>query len=270
MSNIIYTRIPNIESEAGGKEACSQPSSHPPIWHNISRISAVQFAILLISLATNLVFVHKSLTPSCEMDYESPSKYAQLRRNVSTEILAHSDFDSTNRTIQDAAWGAPELEPWNNFVALDEDYTIAVGLPHSQRWPWDSSKGTYIITSAHELHCVHVLRVTINQNQDRVPPEEQTWHYGHLMHCLNLLRESVTCNADDTPLYTGHLHANANANASSAKAGIGSVKMCRDWNLLLEWSRARSACYRPVHWSDAEFPETERYKFCPDGQRPWE
>lgn len=79
---------------------------------------------------------------------------AHLRRNVPTEIVAHSDFDSTNRTVQDSAWDAPELEPWNNFVALDEDYTIEMGLPHSQRWPWDHSKGAYILTSAHELHCV--------------------------------------------------------------------------------------------------------------------
>lgn len=79
---------------------------------------------------------------------------AQLRRNIPTEILAHSNFDSMNRTIQDAAWNGPEIEPWRNFVALDEDYTVEVGLPHSQRWPWDQSKGTYILTSAHELHCV--------------------------------------------------------------------------------------------------------------------
>lgn len=59
-----------------------------------------------------------------------------------------------NRTVQDAAWGHVDVEPWNGFVALDEDYTIAEGLPHSQRWPWDSSKGVYIMTSSHELHCV--------------------------------------------------------------------------------------------------------------------
>lgn len=79
---------------------------------------------------------------------------AHLRRNVPTEIVAHSDFDSTNRTVQDTAWNAPEIEPWNNFVALDKDYTIEMGLPHSQRWPWDHTKGAYILTSAHELHCV--------------------------------------------------------------------------------------------------------------------
>lgn len=46
------------------------------------------------------------------------------------------------------------MEPWQHFVALDEDYAKQVDLPHAQRWPWDDSKGTYILSAAHELHCV--------------------------------------------------------------------------------------------------------------------
>lgn len=89
-----------------------------------------------------------------------------------------------------------------------------------------------------------VLRVSVNENHDGVPGLEQTWAYGHLIHCLNVLRESVMCNADDTPLYTGHLHAKAKS--SHPKAGIGTIKMCRDWSSLLQWSRERSACYNPT------------------------
>lgn len=55
------------------------------------------------------------------------------------------------------------MEPWNGFLALDEDYAIAQGLPHSQRWPWDLSKGVYIMTSSHELHCV-VSIITVNSS----------------------------------------------------------------------------------------------------------
>ncbi len=76
------------------------------------------------------------------------------------------------------------------------------------------------------------------------------------------------CNADDTPLYIGRLHKNIHE--ASPHAGTGTVKMCRDWNRLLEWSRARSACYRPVHWAEEGFREIDRYKTCPDGARPWE
>lgn len=63
-----------MESEAGGKEACSQPPSHPPLWHDIRRASAVQFVILLISLGKNLLFVHRNLTPSCDLDCEASSR----------------------------------------------------------------------------------------------------------------------------------------------------------------------------------------------------
>jgi hypothetical protein len=88
------------------------------------------------------------------------------------------------------------------------------------------------------------------------------------MHCLNVLRESIMCNADDMPLYTGRLHLEAHE--SHPRAGIGSVKMCRDWNKLQAWARERSACWKPYKTDDPTFPEEERYKFCPDGSRPWE
>jgi hypothetical protein len=114
----------------------------------------------------------------------------------------------------------------------------------------------------------HVLRQLVNEDHDGVPEAARTWHYPHLMHCLNVLRESVMCNADDTPLYIGRLHKNVHE--KSPRAGTGTVKMCRDWNKLLAWSRARSACYKPVHWTEKHFSELDRYKTCPDGARPWE
>lgn len=78
---------------------------------------------------------------------------ARLRRDVATDMVFTGGFDNPNRTIQDAAWNQPDMIAENGFVAIDEDYAMAMGLPHSQRWPWDKSKGTYILTSAHEMHC---------------------------------------------------------------------------------------------------------------------
>lgn len=134
-----------------------------------------------------------------------------------------------------------------------------MSAPRETKYIWKHDRTEWILQ--------RVLRVAVNENNDNVPQPQQTWAYGHLVHCLNVLRESVMCNADDTPLYTGHLHANAYTN--EAKAGIGTIKMCRDWSALLDWSRERSACYRPVHWHE-KYPDIERYKFCPDGSRPWE
>lgn len=67
--------------------------------------------------------------------------------------VARSDFDSTNRTIQDAVWDGADMKVWDTILALDEHYAINQGLPHSQRWPWDENKGVYIMHSTHHIHC---------------------------------------------------------------------------------------------------------------------
>lgn len=94
----------------------------------------------------------RALKDASAADLNSVS--AHLRYDVPTEIVHEVDYNSLNRTLQDAAWNHPALEPWSLFVALDEEYAISQDLPHSQRWPWDVSKGVYIPTVAHELHCV--------------------------------------------------------------------------------------------------------------------
>lgn len=95
-----------------------------------------------------------------------------------------------------------------------------------------------------------------------------TWNYAHTVHCLNILRESIMCNADDQPMYTGHLHDNVHH--KEAVAGRGTIKMCRNWDTLVEWAHAHSACYTSIHRGDPNFLETDRYKHCPDDSRPWE
>lgn len=109
------------------------------------------------------------------------------------------------------------------------------------------------------------LRKNINQREDGKP---QTLGYEHLIHCLDVLRDSVMCNADDTLMYVGRLHGNTES--EHPRAGLGQYRMCRDWNGLLDWTREHSACYRRVEPHNESFPEIERYKFCPDGSRPWE
>lgn len=79
---------------------------------------------------------------------------AGLYRNVPTEIVEHTDYDSPNRTIENAAWDNPELRPEHGFIALQTSWADAKGLPATQPWPWDKTKGIYILTSSHELHCV--------------------------------------------------------------------------------------------------------------------
>lgn len=65
-----------------------------------------------------------------------------------------SVYTDENRTVQDAAWDAPEFGIETGLVALSDEYVRAKGLLPAQRWPWDDSKGIYIINGFHNLHCV--------------------------------------------------------------------------------------------------------------------
>ena len=264
------------------------------------KITALSLVItLLASLSLNIYYINQHSQTS-EATKHVPSKYgikllirpflyyistfivASLYQDVPTEIVKHTDYNSPNRTIENAAWNNPDLLPEHGFIALDDFWSASKGLPTAQRWPWDKTKGVYILTSSHELHCVvslcfhsshpllkflpqRIIRESINQAYDSLP---QSWPHSHILHCLNVLRESVMCNADDTPLYTGRLHKEAHA--TLPKAGIGSIKMCRSWAKLQAFARDHSACWARIGIDDSTFPETERYKYCPDGSRPWD
>lgn len=73
---------------------------------------------------------------------------------MATKINYFDDFQSVDHAVQDAAWDGGDFDPWDAVVALDEDLSIQLGLPHSQRWPWDLGKDVYITIAAHELHCL--------------------------------------------------------------------------------------------------------------------
>lgn len=99
---------------------------------------------------------------------------------------------------------------------------------------------------------------------DKVP---QTQHFRHVGHCLEAFRQDIICNADDTPRYTGI----SKIPTKGPTSGLGQVKMCRDWQQLQTWAREHSACYKydPTS-SDVHHVDLSRFKYCPDGRRPWE
>ena len=71
-----------------------------------------------------------------------------LQRNIPIAI-PHDD-----RTIDDPMWDEPELDYFNGFVALSDDFVAKKGLPSAMRYPWDKSKSIYVFHSYHSLHCV--------------------------------------------------------------------------------------------------------------------
>ncbi|KAG5987437.1 hypothetical protein E4U54_004997 [Claviceps lovelessii] len=182
---------------------------------------------------------------------------ANLKWNQPTPI----PFDE--RGIDDPLWDDPEFDYFAGFVALDHQYAKKHNILSSQNWPWDHSKGIYVLHGYHSLHCVNVLRDALRQFRDN---DQQAWPFEHLTHCLLVLREDTICTADDTARYTGHLHALENK-TESVPSGVGAIRMCRDWSALRRFALEHSACYyRPLdHW----IPIVDRYKRCPDGSTPW-
>lgn len=92
------------------------------------------------------------------------------------------------------------------------------------------------------------------------------YQFGHIVHCLHNLRDDVTCYADDTPMYTGAFNAEVGKRVTTP--GAGQVRMCRDWDAVRQYAVEHSACY-DAKAGGLDGPEVNKYKFCPDGSKPW-
>lgn len=79
---------------------------------------------------------------------------AGLVKDVPIPISINTVYTHEDWKLQDAAWGAPELETETGLVALSDKYVRSKGLLRAQRWPWDHSKGIYVINGFHNLHCI--------------------------------------------------------------------------------------------------------------------
>lgn len=78
-----------------------------------------------------------------------------LQRNV--ELTMPHEI----RTLDDPLWDSPEWD-WNpGWIALKDSVTQAKGLPLSMQWPWDKTKGIYLIHGFHSMHCVVSVLVLV-------------------------------------------------------------------------------------------------------------
>ncbi|CAG8958212.1 hypothetical protein HYFRA_00000565 [Hymenoscyphus fraxineus] len=219
----------------------------------------IVFTISIIAnLATLMYLFH---TPKEELNFER-SEY-EWNYNVSLAGLVRNVpkpwamFNVANETEQEKLWDETNYDKGN--IALDDDYAKAMGLPRAQRFPWDQSKGIYLINAYHNLHCVKTLRTAIVEFHFN---SKQSSDYSHLIHCLNVLRDEIQCDASDTPRYTGY--------QPNQKSGLGQVRLCRDWRQLEAWALGKTACWKHIgDIRDPGFRELDRYRFCPPGS-PYE
>ena len=64
----------------------------------------------------------------------------------------HNPYTDYNETFRGEMWEAINID--DGMVALPDDLVAQKGLPVAQRFPWDATKGIYLINGHHNLHCV--------------------------------------------------------------------------------------------------------------------
>ena len=258
------------------------PSTKIKSW--LTRIYLSTFIVLISSLVCNAVLIYQTtmeknhlcqtpygiLTFSVTMIVKANNLLAGLVKNqplvwTDDQGTPGSPFTSENLTIADEAWNAPYLKPGNGIIALTDDYTRSMGLPPAQRWPWDSTKGIYVLNAHHQLHCLKVVRTALVEGYYNKHPF--TTPFEHVMHCLNAFREEIICNADDTPRYTGSLNAELGKKVPSA--GIGQPKLCNNWSKLEEFAVKHTSCFKETNRGKPNYDPVEEFKFCPDGRILW-
>ena len=63
-----------------------------------------------------------------------------------------SPYFGEDETVADQLWENISID--NGTVALSDSYAAAMGLPVSQRFPWDQEKGLYLLNGFHSMHCL--------------------------------------------------------------------------------------------------------------------
>ncbi|KAL8765703.1 MAG: hypothetical protein Q9194_006490 [Teloschistes cf. exilis] len=222
-------------------------------------VSYVALLLLALSLAANVVLLVHRPVPNAHVSTPTRSTFG-LECNKRVAWTDDSDFASHSRTVWDRAWST--LNPDTGLVAISDHVSRQKGLHESQRWPWDQSKGLYLLQSHNNLHCLLLLRTGLVEMHDQKP---QSKHSSHISHCLDGLRQDIMCNADDMPRYSGMDQLRG--------TGVGQYRMCKDWTQLEQWANDHSACYQP---DDKDGTETlasgvplEHFKLCPNGSQPW-
>lgn len=77
---------------------------------------------------------------------------AHLRQDVSRAWESRTPYFGEDGTVANSLWDAISVD--NGTVALDDSYVASMGLLVSQRFPWDNSKGLYLLNGYHSLHCL--------------------------------------------------------------------------------------------------------------------
>lgn len=225
------------EVEPATADLKTQPNSRPRLFTVVATISLLLNAIVAFTwLYSYRVQPHK---PATDKEWNT----------VRPWIDESPYYSRHHQSKNDQNWAALGWEI--GMVAVDDSEANELGVPRSDRFPWDDAKGIYFINAYHNLHCLSWVWESFTHFRDGKPFGSRDWHS---FHCLDQLRQDTICYADDTLRHTG-------GNQSGHSTGMNQNRQCRDWSRLEQWAKERTACYQYLNHTVKT--ELDRYKLCP-------
>lgn len=232
---------------------------HEKIRLSLSRVSSglnlnVVLGLFLASIVLNLFLITVLLYPIAQNEViEPPSKYARLQRNREEPYVLVTQYSAENETLQDQLWHDINVDA--AVVALPDEWAVRHDLRTAQRFPWDQTKGIYILHGFHNLHCLKIVYLSLAEYR-RGDPQSRSWH--HISHCLDALRRQILCDADDTPRATDR--------RVEVVSGLWQHRKCRSWGELEEFAKQHTGCYKRPENPEGGLPsKLDRFKHCPPG-----
>ncbi|KAI1114927.1 hypothetical protein F5Y14DRAFT_412458 [Nemania sp. NC0429] len=196
----------------------------------------------IVLLATIVVFI--------SLRGESASKFAGLHRVREEPYVVATPYSSAeNSTLRDELWYGINID--HGVVALSDRWAFNHGVRKAQRFPWDESKGIYILHGFHNLHCLKIIYISMSEYR-RGEPQTRALH--HISHCFDALRRQILCDADDTPRATDH--------RAEVVSGLLQHRRCRSWDDLEKFARQHTACYKHPDNPNYEHSNLDRFKHC--------
>lgn len=206
--------------------------------------------LLSFSAALNTALLFSRSLPSTD---SSLSHFAGLERNMDEPYVQITPFSSDNETVSDQLWKDINID--HGVVALSDSWAAEHGLRTAQRFPWDQTKGIYILHGFHNLHCLKIIHMSLSEYRQE-STQSRSWH--HISHCMDALRRQILCDADDTP--------RATERRREVVSGLHQHRKCRSWEALEDFAKSHTACYkRPDSPVENESSKLERFKHCPAG-----
>lgn len=137
-------------------------------WLN-RKSSSLLLTALVLSLVLNIFFVVQRVhiseesapteqsaygisRPRLESFISADTRVAHLAKDFAMAWVSKSPYFGEDEALADRLWSDISID--NGTVALDDAYVAAMGLPTSQRFPWDQEKGLYLLNGFHSLHCL--------------------------------------------------------------------------------------------------------------------